>query len=213
MPLPLESSDPAVRSLAARRDRLRCEMVAMETLLNAYADSSRDGLAAPVVSPLGHSAMLDDGEECGCAVCTEWRQRRDECEAAMRLVPEGHRWSICACADCRFVGRMHLNYVAAANVRDLVIEMAFHAGRHSRHGEAVMRWLTGELASPKYTVRWCAYEIGRRPVEEWLAACETALSPALSGKVFAVGEGEREALAAWLPSQLGAAMASAPMAA
>ena len=182
----------------------------MDALLCEYATSPTAASGLSVMAPkapLMHYTMLDD-EECGCAVCDEWRLRRAELDAAMKIVPEGHRWSICACSDCRFVGRIHLNAVAASNVRDLLIEVAFHANWHSRHGQAVMDWFARELRSPRYTTRWCAYEIGRRPVGEWLAECEKALSPVLSGTVFKRGEGHHYEVDAWQPSQLGAAMAS-----
>jgi hypothetical protein len=106
---------------------------------------------------------------------------------------------------------MHLNYVAASNVRDLAIEMAFHADYHSDHGEAVMAWFEREIASPKYTLNWCACEIGRRPMDEWLKKCEAALSSVLSGAVFAAGEGRRLHFSAEFASQLGNAIAYAPM--
>lgn len=186
------------------------EVSAIGALLDAYAASGSAAVSTfggAAASALSHSSMLDDGD-CGCAVCAEWRRRRTECDAAMRVVPEGHQWSICACGACRFAGRMHLNFIAAANVRDLMIEVAFHANWHSRHGEAVMRWFEGELRSPRYTTRWCAYEIGRRPVGEWLALCERALSPVLSGAVFAAGEG-RSAMVPWMPASAGAIAAAA----
>ena len=165
---------------------------------------------AAQVSLLRHASM-SNRESCGCRICTEWRMRGREFAAAERTVPKGHRWSICACPDCRFVGRMHLNYVAASNVRDLAIEMAFHADYHSDHGEAVMAWFEREIASPKYTLNWCACEIGRRPMDEWLKKCEAALSPVLSGAVFAAGEGRRLHFSAEFASQLGNAIAYAPM--
>ena len=205
------SPDPRVCAVSGRFERLHAEVVHVGAMLGAYASTMAcdDGRAVLRVAPLRHHAMLDD-EACGCAVCADWALRRSELARAMRLVPKGHLWSICACPDCRFVGRMQLNYVAAANLRDLMIEVAFHATYHSRHGERIMAWFEAEVAGPRYTTRWCAYELGRRSVEEWLARCERELAPVLSGAVFVAGEGKREAVAVWLPSQLGAASAFAP---
>lgn len=207
----LRSPDPIIRKLAEKREKLRCEIVNIETFFRAYAETpAMPGSGTTDVALLEHANMMND-DRCNCAVCVEWRLRQNECEAAMKLVPKGHQWSICACPDCRFAGRIHLNYVAASNVRDLVIEMAFHANWHSKHGPLIMQWLENELKSPHYTVRWCAYEIGRRPVDEWLKKCEAQLSPILSGAVFMMGEGRRVALEEWQPSQLGDASASMPM--
>lgn len=187
-----------VAALAARRASLVAEAARLDQVLDAYAQapSHRPLFAEPAVSLLRHYAMTDRSL-CGCAVCTEWRQRRDELVSALRFVPAGHRWSVCACPDCRFAGRIQLNYVAASNVRDLLIEISYHAFHHSRHGDRVMQWLEGELRRPRYTVDWCAYELGRRPVDEWLILCERALAPVVSGIVFAPGDGEPDEPAAF----------------
>ena len=209
------SPDTRIAALAERRERLSAEAERTVRVLEAYfasavAASGMMDAGAAQVSLLRHASM-SNRESCGCRICTEWRMRGREFAAAERTVPKGHRWSICACPDCRFVGRMHLNYVAASNVRDLAIEMAFHADYHSDHGEAVMAWFEREIASPKYTLNWCACEIGRRPMDEWLKKCEAALSPVLSGAVFAAGEGRRLHFSAEFASQLGNAIAYAPM--
>ena len=209
---PLHSPDPTIRSLAQRLESLRAEVQGPSLVLAAYAavhgEKTPVAMAAPL-EPLAHRG-ISDRTACGCLVCIDWRQRAWELSEAMRFVPEGHRWSICACADCRFAGRMHLNYIAAANVRDLLIGVAFHASYHSRHGKRIMDWFAVELAQPKYTVDWCAYELGRRPLDEWLDRCEMELAPLVSGTIFAVGEGRRDAVSAWFPSQLGDADAWAP---
>jgi hypothetical protein len=67
-----------------------------------------------------------------------------------------------------------------------------------------MDWLSEELRSPRYTIRYCAYEIGRRSVEEWLARCERTVGPVVSGAVFSTGAGRRIAAQASFASQLGA---------
>ena len=209
------SPDPRIAVLFRQREALSAEAERTARVLDAYLASAllasgARGTGTACVPPLRHHSMTNR-ESCGCRICTEWRVRGREFAEAERLVPKGHRWSICACPDCRFVGRMHLNYVAASNVRDLAIEMAFHAEYHSDHGEAVMEWFGREIALPRYTLNWCACEIGRRPMDEWLAKCEAALSPVLSGAVFAVGEGKRLPFSAAFASQLGEAVAFAPM--
>lgn len=202
--------DPRIGALADRRDVLRAEAAEMDARLSAYADAPTCVPAAvdsPALDPLRHHGV-SDSTPCGCGVCVEWRLRREELARAMRLVPRGHRWSICACGDCRFVGRMQLNCIAAANRRDLLIEVSFHASHHSRHGGAVMDWLDRQLRLPRYDTAWCAYELGRRPVDEWLTRCEAELSPVLSGTVFVAGAGGKIGyLVPWTQSQIGSAMA------
>lgn len=183
---PADSPDAAVRAVLVRRDGLAAEVVRIDAALEAYAAAFVARPAGPVVPLIRHFAMTD-GTACGCGVCSEWRSRQDELAAALRLVPDGHRWSVCACADCRFVGRLQFNYRAASNLRDSLIEVAYHARFGSEHGEKVMEWFERERLRPKYTVEWCAYELGRRPVDEWLDLCESALAPVVSGAVFARG--------------------------
>lgn len=180
-------------------------------MLGVYASVALpDREAAPVVDALRHYPMSDRAI-CGCGTCSEWRSRREELTDAMRFVPAGHKWSVCACARCRFVGRIQLNFVAASNVRDLLIEMSFHANFHSRHGGLVMAWLESEMRKPKYTVDWCAYELGRRPVDEFLGLAEKALSPVVSGIVFAPCDGESDAPYGGMSSQIGGVCASLSM--
>lgn len=209
------SPDPRIAKLSRRWVFLSAEIDRVGRMLGAYAAlacASGTTVSSGTASvPLLRHASMSNRESCGCRICTEWRIRGQEFVEAARLVPKGHRWSICACADCRFVGRMHLNYVAASNVRDLAIEMAFHASYHSDHGEAVMEWFEQEIVRPHYTLNWCACEISRRSMDEWMDKCERALSPVLSGVVFAVGNGRKVPFAASLASQLGSAVAFAPL--
>jgi hypothetical protein len=199
------SPDFRVDALSGRYVWLRRETERLDGMLCAYAAAVPEEPAAmPVVAALNHYAM-SDRTACGCGTCAEWRGRVNELVSALRFVPEGHRWSVCACPYCRFVGRIQLNCVAASNVRDLLIEISYHAAYHSRHGEKVMAWLEQELRRPRYTTDWCAYELGRRPVDEWLTLAEAALSPIVSGTVFVPGDGEQEsAFQMFGGSQLGA---------
>ena len=201
----MRSPDPRIRVLSAKFDRLQKEAARIDRLLDSYLLSCRNEseVLVPQIDLLGHCTLLND-ELCGCTVCANWIARRDELARAMKLVPSGHRWSICACQDCRFVGRMQLNYMAAANLRDLLIEVSFHAAHHSRYGNRIMQWFAEEITTPRYSIDWCAYELGRRPVDEWLDRCEKALSPILSGVVFATGAGHQtNLLSEGLGSQLG----------
>lgn len=125
-----------------------------------------------------------DAPDCGCATCMEWEMRRAEFVATTSLVPKGHKWTVCACPACRFVGRIQLNYLAATNRRDLLIEMSYHARHHSSHPDIVMAWLDKEMRRPDYTVNWCAQEMSRFPVERWMKRCEMAVSGVVSGAVF-----------------------------
>ena len=78
-----------------------------------------------------------------------------------------------------------MNYLAATNRRDLLIEMSFHARFHSLHGGLIMQWFHQEIRNPSYTdnlVR--AQEMSRFPVERWLMRCEMAVSGTAGGPVF-----------------------------
>jgi len=209
------SPDPRIAELFRRRESLSAAAERIGFMLGAYRASAlfASGAAGSgaVSVPLSRHASMSNRESCGCRICTEWRVRRREFADAVKLVPAGHRWSTCACPKCRFVGRMHLNYVAASNVRDLAIEMAFHAEYRSNHGEEVMDWFEREIVRPCYTLSWCACEIGRRSMDEWLGKCEKALSPVLSGAVFAPDKGRRLSFMVAQASQLGEAVAFAPM--
>lgn len=156
-------------------------------MLAAYAlRPISDAVVLPVVPAVQHYP-LTEGAECGCAICSEWDMRRGEFISAARLVPRAHKWSTCCCGICRFVGRIHLNFLAATNTRDLLIETSYHARHHSPFGERVMEWLHAELANPRYTVNWRAQEMSRYPMEWWFRRCEAVLGPVVSGAVFRDG--------------------------
>ena len=187
MPDPMSSPDPVVRSAAERRDALDREAGILDRVLAAYVSCDYEpSVPVPEVSPLEHY-MFTEGASCGCAICVEWKTRHLEFVSSSKLVPKGHRWSTCTCDACRFVGRMHLNALAAANRRDLLIETSFHARYHSLHGSLVMDWVRGEIAKPAYTDNWCAQEMGRYPLERWFRKCQAAIGPVVSGEVFRGG--------------------------
>ncbi len=148
----------------------------------------------PAISPQEHYNMLDE-EICGCATCIDWDLRRKEFTRATKLIPAGHKWTVCACDLCRFVGRFQLNLLAAANRRELLIEMSFHARYHSYHGGLVMNWLETEMRKPTYTMNWCAQEMSRYPMERWLQRCETAVSGVAGGPVFVTSARMTDAVA------------------
>lgn len=204
---PDASPDPAVRLLAQRRDSLLAEMDRLRRSLIGYASGVRAPESRAAMSPLDHYAMLDS-PDCGCATCVEWEQRRAEFIAATRIVPKGHKWTVCGCPECRFVGRIQMNYLAATNRRDLLIEVAYHARHHSAHPELVMRWLEKEMNRSEYTINWCAQEMGRYPMEWWLRRCETVCSGAVSGAIWRNSTMVTD-LEVHIPSTLGA-MAEAP---
>ena len=207
---PTESPDLRIRALARKREWLGVQLARVTQLLCTYASvQPKEQPRHAEVDALDHASIMENGM-CGCEVCVEWRTRREEFKSALEFVPQGHRWSICACPACRFVGQMHVNFTAATNKRDLLIEMAFHATYHTMHSREVMGWLHQEMKNPRYTPDWCAYEIGRRPMEVWLEACETALSPMLSGTVFIAAEGKRSVLPVAMASHLGDVCAFAP---
>ena len=179
----LNSTDPVIQEIVVRRDAILAEMARIRSMLTMYMRQHRTPEVRPPMSPLEHYDMLDS-PDCGCPTCLDWEQRRAEFVEVVPLVPKGHKWTICPCAVCRFVGRIQLNWLAAQNRRDLLIEMSFHARYHSRHGELVMAWLEQEMKNPAYTVNWCAQEMTRFPMERWIRKCETAVSGVVSGAVF-----------------------------
>jgi len=177
------SPDLAIQHLVDKQTELAIGLEALSQRLLAYAKQIRPVLVRPAVSAQEHYNMLDEGD-CGCSACMDWDLRRKEFIRATKLIPKGHKWTVCACDRCRFVGRFQLNLLAAANRRELLIEMSFHARYHSRHGKLVMDWLEQEMHSPAYTVNWCAQEMSRYPMERWLQRCETAVSGVVGGPVF-----------------------------
>lgn len=184
MPDPMLSSDATIGRLARRHVSLLAEATRLDVILATYASRPEHAPSVfPVVSALDHYPM-SEGAECGCDTCAEWGMRREEFIRVTRLVPKGHKWSTCACGTCRFVGRIQLNFLAATNRRDLLIETSFHARYHSPFGVHVMAWLETEMTNPRYTVNWCAQEMNRYPLEWWLRRCENAVGPVVSGIVF-----------------------------
>lgn len=188
------SSDLVIQHLVHRRDELKTDLTAIGEHLKGYVRQIRVAIARPAVSPQEHYNMLDEGI-CGCAVCVDWDARRTEFTRATRLIPQGHKWTVCACDLCRFVGRFQLNLLAAANRRELLIEMSFHARYHSHHGKLVMTWLAAEMRNPSYTMNWCAQEMSRYPMERWLQRCETAVSGVVGGPVFVTSARMTDAIA------------------
>lgn len=181
------SLDAVVRTTAKRYMSLAAEAARLDMILAGYASRPTcEATVIPAVPAVQHYP-LTEGAECGCGICAEWDMRRDEFVAAARLVPKAHKWSTCGCGTCRFVGRIHLNFLAATNTRDLLIETSYHARHHSPFGEQVMQWLSQELANPKYTVNWRAQEMSRYPMEWWFRRCEAVLGPVVSGAVFRDG--------------------------
>lgn len=162
---------------------LQCTPVKLNEILQTYSEPPQVRDILPVLSPLAHHDILED-ENCGCKICLEWANRRRDLTVALKLQPRGHKNNTCGCMTCRFIGRARMNLVAAANKRDLLIGMAYHARHHSRYPLSVMSWVEQELGKASYTTMWSATEMGRYPVSYWLRKCEVEISPRLSGTVF-----------------------------
>jgi len=177
------SPDPVIQRLAMRWSALEAERTVLVNTLYAYHQHQLLVMSADSIPSTDHYDMLDE-KVCGCYICTDWTQRRKEFTDALQHVPKGHKWTICACPSCRFVGRMQLNLLAASNKRDLFIEMSFHARYHSNYGDIIMLWVERELKNPQYTDNWCAQEMSRFPMERWIKRCEQAVSGQISGSVF-----------------------------
>ncbi len=183
-----------MQALLTKRNALDAKRIAIEHYLLAYARQAVPAIIRTVISPQEHYNMLDEGE-CGCLACADWDLRRTEFLRATKLLPKGHKWTVCACDTCRFVGRFQLNLLAAANRRELLIEMSFHARYHSRHGKLIMEWLATEMKNPSYTINWCAQEMSRYPMERWIQRCETAVSGLAGGPVFITSARMTDAIA------------------
>lgn len=185
LPDPFYSADPAARLLAVRYREASRRADALRAYLVVYAEgrSLESGDVLESVSAEAHYGF-DELVDCGCAICVEWTVRRAEFVSATSLIPKGHKWTVCGCDACRFVGRFQMNYLAAANRRDLLIEMSFHAWYHSLHGARVMEWYRQEIQNPVYSDNWMAQEFTRYPMERWLMKCNTALSGSVGGPVF-----------------------------
>lgn len=184
-PDPLTSVDPAVRMIAEQHREASNRANQLRAYLMVYADgrsAERERKSLPVSAEEHYG--FNESADCGCAICTDWTTRRAEFIAVAGLVPKGHKWTVCGCDSCRFVGRFQMNLLAATNRRDLLIEMSFHARFHSLHGEHVMAWFSKEIRNPSYTDNWCAQEMSRYPVERWLMRCEMAVSGMVGGPVF-----------------------------
>ena len=188
------SPDPVIQHLIDKRDSIKAGLAATARRLQAYVRQTREPVSKPMVSPQEHYSMLDE-EDCGCTACVDWDIRRKEFLRAIKLIPKGHKWTVCACDLCRFVGRFQLNLLAAANRRELLIEMSFHARYHSHHGKLVMDWLEAEMRNPSYTINWCAQEMSRYPMERWIQRCETAVSGIAGGPVFITSARMTDAIA------------------
>jgi hypothetical protein len=179
-----DNPDAVMRSIAQRFRSLTSEAAILDFALSMYAKRNVGIEKNPDAVPLLEHYMFTDYANCGCSVCTEWASRREEMVRALELVPKGHKWSTCSCDVCRFVGRIHLNNLAAENTRNLLIETSFHARYHSPFGEQVMQWLTVELTDPRYTLNWRAQEMSRVSLDKWFGKCQASLGPIVSGAVF-----------------------------
>lgn len=188
------SSDSAIQYFVNKREALKSEMKVLADRLQSYARQIIVAVERPAISPQEHYNMLDE-EICGCGTCVDWDRRRKEFSRVIKLIPKGHKWTVCACSLCRFVGRFQLNLLAAANRRELLIEMSFHARFHSHHGGLVMNWLRVEMQNPTYTLNWCAQEMSRYPMERWLQRCEMAVSGVAGGPVFVASARMTDAVA------------------
>jgi hypothetical protein len=172
--------------MAARVRALLDEARRLDGMLSSYAASPPpvSGTVSVAISALEHYPFAENAD-CGCDVCLDWNRHRGEFIEVGRLVPKGHKWSTCDCVTCRVIGRIHLNFLAATNRRDLLIEFSFH----SPFGEQVMAWLSNEMRKSVYTVNWCAQEMSRYPLEWWMRRCQVALGPVVSGEVFGSNRG------------------------
>ena len=180
---PLHSQDPVIRHMAVQRAKAVKEAEWIDSILDMYVMCVQPTPVRPEARPIEHYGMLDT-QTCGCDVCSEWLTRRAELVAALPLMPQGHKWSLCSCGTCRFIATVHVGFLAAVNRRDLLIETAYHARHSTRHGEAVMGWLAGKLALTRNDTKWSAQELSRKPMEHWLRECEAVVGPQVSGAVF-----------------------------
>lgn len=182
---PASSLDPAIRQLAVRRTEMVTEAARLDGLIDVYVLHVKPQEVRPAAVPIEHYGMLDS-QACGCAICSEWLQRREELVDALKLMPKGHKWSLCACDTCRFIAVTHTGFLAAVNRRDLLIETAYHARHSTKYGAQVMHWLAGEMERTRQNIKWSAQELSRQPMSHWLRKCEAVVGPQVSGVVFSL---------------------------
>jgi hypothetical protein len=130
--------------------------------------------------PLDHYDIteLDD---CACRYCDVWRKRRDLVDRARMLF--NARRCICRnCAadpkntiwKCTTYQKAQYAFLAAANRRELWIEMSYHAKFGAEQdGNELMGWLDQKIRSMEVTAKgksrdgWWALHAERTPLENW----------------------------------------------
>lgn len=118
-----------------------------------------------VYKPLEHSDYSYTDADCCCEICTDWRQKLEVIQAALKTT-DGHRRN-CYCDNCKKMRKAKAAYLAALNRRDFYSEMSWHAG-HYTSGLAIemMNWVHDQLSSK--TDGWWYVASSRVMVGDWL---------------------------------------------
>lgn len=133
--------------------------------------------------PLDHFDIGED-DTCTCYYCDMWRKRRDTVDRA-RMLFHSRRCRCNNCAadpkntiwKCTYYQKAQYGFIAAANRRELWIEMSYHA-RHGQDqdGAELMQWLDAKIRSMEKTRSgksrdgWWALHAERTPLETWFCA-------------------------------------------
>ena len=141
-----------------------------------------------VVDPLLHYTVT--GDECGCVICTEWRNQRDRLNTLESRVI-GHQ-SSCECVACQDRNRARTAFNAASTRLDLWCEASFHAAKQegpsdTRYGVRLMEWVHREITSPGKADGWWANRGPGIALRTWLHRFEVMCSGMIIGEGLASG--------------------------
>lgn len=130
--------------------------------------------------PLDHYDIGED-DDCSCRYCNDWRVGRYVADKA-RMMFNARRCKCKNCAanpnntiwKCASYMRAHNNHLAAANRRELWIEMSYHAKHGAEQdGRELMEWLDRTIRSMSLTKRgttkdgWWAFHSERLTLDYW----------------------------------------------
>lgn len=125
----------------------------------------------PVRGPLDHW-MVASGD-CGCWICRNWMECRDEADRLAAAVP-GHvvlGQGACACSGCAVARQARMAFLASENRRNLWCEVSWtvnDAVELKPLAQQVMDQLDVELRRPDRTDNWWAIIGGRNSVRYWI---------------------------------------------
>lgn len=131
-------------------------------------------------SQLNHFDYAKLDRECGCAICTPWRQARQTYGEMLAKIDTHPR--DCMCDLCREGYKARSEYLVHLNRRDLYCESSFHASVEPGLGAPYMDWLSKQMndkaAKPD---GWWEIQAPALPMQSWFRRFQHAVSIAASG--------------------------------